>query len=317
MKEIGGYFGLEQFSGEEYYPELVAVNNARNALLYILKARQVKKLYIPYFLCDSVSKMCDREGYAYEYYSIGKDLLPAFEGNLEESEYLYIVNFYGQIDNSRVIELKNKYKNIILDNVQAFFQSPIKGIDTVYSCRKFFGVPDGGYVATDARIDGDMGIDVSLNRMRHVLGRYDGRSASDYYSDFQANDEAFETLELRGMSKLTHNLLRVVDYKSVCKKRESNFKALHEGLGELNGIKPTIPVGPYAYPFYCKNGKKIRKELAQKKIFIATLWPNVLETEAMLERDLAANILPLPCDQRYDSEDMKRVVKEILLCLNI
>ena len=61
MKEIGGYFGLEPLMNRPYYPDLIAVNNARNALLYIIKARKVRKLFIPYFLCDSVSNLCLRE----------------------------------------------------------------------------------------------------------------------------------------------------------------------------------------------------------------------------------------------------------------
>lgn len=38
---------------------------------------------------------------------------------------------------------------IILDNTQSFFQKPISGIDTIYSCRKYFGVPDGAYLSTN------------------------------------------------------------------------------------------------------------------------------------------------------------------------
>ena len=73
MKEIGGYFGLEEFCGREYYQGLVAVNNARNALVYLIKAKSIKKLFVPYFLCDSVSSVCEREGCVYEYYCIDED----------------------------------------------------------------------------------------------------------------------------------------------------------------------------------------------------------------------------------------------------
>ena len=137
MKEIGGYLELELFKGKEYYSELVAVNSGRNALLYVLKAKNVKKLYIPYFLCESVSKMCKKEGYEYAYYNINADLTPDFDKELANEEYVYIVNYYGQLSDEKILSLKNKYKNIILDNVQAFFQKPIDGIDTVYSLRKF------------------------------------------------------------------------------------------------------------------------------------------------------------------------------------
>ena len=34
MKEIGGYFQLEEMPGEEYYPDLYRVNLGRTALLW-------------------------------------------------------------------------------------------------------------------------------------------------------------------------------------------------------------------------------------------------------------------------------------------
>lgn len=310
MKEIGGYFGLETFAGREYHQGLLALNNGRNGLLYLLKARKIRKLYLPRFLCDSVSNLCDRYGYAYEYYSIDRDFMPVFSKEPEEDAYLYVVNFYGQLSNETAAQLKARYGNIIFDNIHAFFQRPVAGIDTIYSCRKFFGVPDGGYLATDAVLEEELCQDVSKDRMKHILGRFEG-SASDYHGDFKANDHAFKELELRRMSELTHNLLRAVDYEAVRQKRNENYAVLDAALGGRNGLKLSVPDGPYAYPFYCENGMMVKKALAQKKIFVATLWPNVLENGDPLERAYTENILPLPCDQRYGPEDMERIIKEI------
>jgi hypothetical protein len=80
-------------------------------------------------------------------------------------------------------------------------------------------------------------------------------------------------------------------------------------------MKLTAPEGPYAYPFYCENGMQIKKMLAKQKIYVATLWPNVLEMDGTVEKDLAENILPLPCDQRYDEADMMRIVEEVKKCI--
>lgn len=315
MKEIGGYFGLEPLISNEYYPDLIALNNARNALLYLLKSTNIKKLYIPYFLCDSVSGICDREGYSYEYYNIGQDFLPIFDQHLDNGEYIYVVNYYGQLNNSMVQMLQKRHGNIIFDNVQAFFQRPVKGIDTLYSCRKFFGVPDGAYLATDALLDEPLTQDVSKDRMKHVLGRYEHDCASDYYADFKTNDDSFVGLELRSMSKLTHNILGAIDYQRVIAKRNQNWIALHDALGKINKLSLTMPNGPYMYPFYHENGMEIKKKLAQKRIFVPTLWPNVLDfNDCELEKDYAQNILPLPVDQRYDAEDMKRIIQKIFEC---
>lgn len=298
MTEIGGYFGLEQLISNEHYKDLIALNTARNALLYVLKARRIKKLYIPYYLCDSVSNMCDRESYAYLYYRIGRDFLPDFDTVLGKDEYIYIVNYFGQISNGTLLKLKAKYRRVIFDNVQAFFQEPVKGIDTIYSCRKFFGVPDGAYLSTDCILDEELPMDVSMDRMKHILGRFEGNSASEYYSDFKMNDASFESLELRQMSKLTHNILGAIDYDRVRRIREENFRSLHETLKDRNPLKPALPVGPYAYPFYCENGMELKRILAENKIYVPTLWPNVLDSSDDVAKEFAGNILPLPCDQR-------------------
>lgn len=314
MKEIGGYFGLERLVNRPYYPELIAVNSGRGALLYILRAKGVKKLWIPRFLCGSVRRLCRDEGYSFEEYPIGEDFLPRFEGVLGSGEYLYAVNYYGQIGPEKVLTLKEQFDNLILDNVQAFFQRPVKGVDTVYSCRKFFGVPDGGYAATDAPLSEPLARDVSMNAMRHILGRFEGPSASDYYADAKANDRRFAEAGLRAMSALTENLLGAIDYEAARERRNENYAVLAERLGQINPLALTAPDGAFAYPFYHRDGMKLKKLLAEEKIFVPTLWPEVLELDGTLEKDYAENILPLPCDQRYDTQDMM-FMAEKLACI--
>lgn len=309
MKEIGGYLGLESFSGREYHTDLVGVNSGRNALLYVMKVRGYHKLYIPRFLCDSVSELCRREGFEFEEYSIDSLFLPVFDRTLGQGEALYIVNFYGKISNDMVRQMQSKWGSIIFDNVQAFFQKPVSGVDTVYSCRKFFGVPDGGYVAAHGQ-KLPLEPDCSRERMTHILGRYEVSGAA-FYNAFQENDELFYDMPLREMSSLTHNILRGVDYDEVRRKRNENYAVLEDALGARNLMSFAAPDGPYCYPFYCKNGMELKRKLAQKKIYVPTLWPNVRVHEGTIEKDLAENILPLPCDQRYTAEDMRYIIKSI------
>lgn len=312
MKEIGGYFGLEKLASNEYYKDLIPLNNGRNSLLYLLKARNIKKLYIPYYLCDSVSDMLNMYGYHYERYNIDSDFMPILNKTLGDNEYFYIVNYYGQLNKDKVIFLKHKYYRIILDNTHAFFQKPIGYIDTIYTCRKFFGVPDGAYLSTNSKINDNLEMDISKHRMGHILGRYEG-TASDYYKEFQNNDNSFKNEPLKYMSKLTHNILGAINYEKVKQIRSENCDYLNSKLGIYNKIKFEASYGAFAYPFYIKNGTEIRKELAKKKIYIPTLWPNVLiETpEDSVEHDYAKNILPLPCDQRYGIEEMEYIVDEV------
>ncbi|MDD4170572.1 MAG: hypothetical protein PHD36_10050 [Desulfotomaculaceae bacterium] len=309
MREIGGYLGLEAILGSEYYGDLIALNTGRNALLYLLRAKQIEKLYLPFYLCNSVSELCINHNYEIEYYNIDGHFIPIFNKPLTDNEYLYVVNYFGQLTVERILSLKEQFMRIIVDNSQAFFQRPLPGIDTIYSCRKFFGVPDGAYLAAEVPLSKNLKADVSYKRMAHILGRYEG-AAADFYEQFRHNEESLKTEPLKIMSRLTHNLLGAIDYEQVCRIRTENYAFLDSKLRGLNKLKPICPEGPFAYPFYVKNGSAIRKDLADEKIYIPLFWPNVLtDTPAgSIEYDFTSNILPLPCDQRYNLEDMKHML---------
>jgi len=222
MKEIGGYFSLEQLISNEYYQDLIPLNTVRNALLYLLKARGIKKIYIPYYLCNSVSDMCSRNVYKFEYYNIDVEFMSIFNKTLTDGDFLFVANYYGQLTNGKVLGLKRQFAQIILDNAQAFFQKPLDGIETIYSCRKFFGVPDGSYLSTNIKLVEDIKNDFSGNRMKHLLGRYK-HNASDFYMGFKKIEESFDYEELKYMSKLTHNILGAIDYERVRRVRNENY----------------------------------------------------------------------------------------------
>ena len=153
MKEIGGYFQLEEMPGEEYYPDLYRVNLGRTALLWLLKSRRCRKILLPYFLCESVVHTCQENQIETEFYHLNEKLEVLYpKEQLPEGEYLYLVNYYGQLSDPRISEYKKIFGNIIVDHTHAFFQKPLKGIDTLYSCRKFWGVSDGAYLSTDASL---------------------------------------------------------------------------------------------------------------------------------------------------------------------
>ena len=317
MREIGGYFELDDFVRNEYYPDLIRLNLGRTALLYLLEALHCKRLYLPYYLCESVTECCVNAGYEVTFYSVDRDLVPQVNQPMGEQEYIYLVNYYGQLTDEAILTCKNRYKNIIVDHTHSFFQRPLEGIPTIYSCRKFFGLPDGAYLSADT---GNIPLpprDVSKDRMAHILGRYEG-TASDYYSIMLENAGRFHQEPVRAMSRLTENLLNGIDYERVRCRRNENYSWLERELGSENRLKFRQPDGAFTYPFYSERAPQIRKELASKKIYIPVYWSSVISEmpEDSVEYDYAAHILPLPCDQRYTPEDLKYMVQELNRCLN-
>ena len=312
-KEIGGYLELEEPAGQEYYPDLCGVNLGRTALLWLMEARRCKKIYLPFFLCDSVTGACERSGAEIEFYHMDEGLHPVLEERtLPEGEYLYLVNYYGQLTDDKIRKYKKIYGNIIVDHTHAFFQKPLKGVDTLYSCRKFWGVSDGAYLSTDAVLPMDKPVDHSNKRMGHILGRYE-ENAGVYYQEMLQNAARYEGMEIRRMSRLTENLLGAIDYETGRRKREENYRILSEALPSEFIFTRVTPEGPFVYPYYHKEGLKLRRWLAEHKIFVPTYWKNILEecTESSLEYQWAADVLPLPCDQRYGKEEMQYMAERI------
>ena len=312
MKEIGGYIELETFRGRLLHEEATKLNCGRNALAYLCEAKKIEKIYLPYFLCSSVPDVCRKNGVPFEFYHIDETFMPQFPQKLGENEWLYIVNYYGQLSNETLKSWKDQYSRIIVDNAQSYFQTPVEGVDTLYTCRKFFGVADGAFLYTDVQLERELPQDESFERMHFLLGRYE-RSANEFYTEYAANNKLFASEPVKTMSKLTRNLLHGVDYDFVCARRTQNFAFLHEQLGGINRLSLTIPEGAFMYPLWIENGAAARKKLQAEKIYIPTLWPNVLQElpENAIEYQLAANILPLPVDQRYTQVEMQRMVDGI------
>lgn len=316
MTEYGGYIELEHNHGYMLHESAIALNCGRGALEYLCEAKGIHKLCLPYFLCSSVPNLCKKLHVKYSYYHIDENFEPVFHRKLEESEWLYIVNFYGQLDNDNLCKWKQKYSRVIVDNAQSYYQLPIEGVDTLYTCRKYFGVTDGAFLYTDARLSRKIPRDESYERMHFLLGRFE-RPANEFYSEYVANNKLFTTEPVKKMSRLTENLLRGIDYSFIARRRKNNFEFLDAALGYLNELRPKGGYGAFMYPFLIEDGMTVRKRLQKEKIYIPTLWPNVLEdcTEDSLEYRYAADILPIPVDQRYDEADMKylaEIIKDVL-----
>ena len=319
-KEIGGYMELEHFRGEEKYGDLYKFNLGRTAFVWLLKNIPHDRVFIPEYICDSVPVSAEKAGYKVVRYRLDEELKPVWgeEGAPSDNDILYLVSYYGQLTEEQIRAYHVDYPVMIVDNAQAFYDAPVRepGIHTIYTARKYFGLSDGAYVATNApgaaedyvRLD----TDCSGSRMKHLSGRLE-QNARDYYSDMLAVSSTFSDAKPMKMSPLTENFLRAIDYNYVQKKRQENYLTLSVHLSNSNPFTHSMPSCPFAYPFYHENGIELRKYLASQNIFVPTNWSYILRTmpENSLEYSWSADILPLPVDQRYGREEMETIADAI------
>ena len=313
MKSIGGYFELELPQKAEYHKAAIALNIGRNALEYILRVRGYKRVYLPYYSCEVLLEPFNKLDVEYSFYHINGSLELDKPVTLNDDDALLYINYFG-LKQDYISQLASIYgKQLIVDNTQTFYAEPLDGIDTFYSCRKFFGVPDGAYLYCDKRLDVELEQDRSWERMTHLLKRIDV-SAEEAYADFRAESENLKNNPIRQMSSLTHRIMASIDYPVVAARRRDNYKLLDEALRGINGSALSLAddAVPMVYPFLTADAG-LRQRLIDNRVFVAQYWPNVLQwcAPSDTEYKLTQNLLPLPVDQRYDEEDMKRIIQLI------
>lgn len=309
MKEIGGYFEFERSYRYEYHQHCLRINTGRNAVLYAIKKRDYQKIFIPHYICQSIVGVLTKNNIPFQFYPLNHSLEPLLK-TVDRADCVLFVNYFGQYDNQQIKMFANRFKNIIVDNTHAFFQLPVKDIDTVYTCRKFFGVPDGAYLYFHGlQQENSLEQGQSYNNMAHLLGRFE-TSAEKYYSVYRAHEEYLDAQPVRKMSALTQNLLKSFDYKLIQRIRKDNFKTLHKHLSRVNNMAINHQAGLFMYPLLIPNGSAVKMELIKNKIYVPTLWPNVLETaeKSSIEYYFSDNLVLLPIDQRYGKEEMQYIL---------
>lgn len=316
MREIGGYFELEIHKKNEYHSDAIRLNTGRNALKYIILAEGIKKIYLPYFSCEVLLEPIVSTGCEYEFYNINSSFEAIFDFfTVKEFEMVLLINYFG-IKDEYLTKVARECDKIIIDNSQSFFSKPIEGINTFYSARKFFGVPDGAYLYPSKVVASILPKDNSSTlRLSHLITRH-CESAEAGYVDYVENESFLSGQPLQSMSDFTRLVLSSIDFDFVARQRMMNFKFVSNELNKLNGLTgiSCLPENlvPFCYPFYT-NQCGIKKLLHENKIYVPTYWPNVLSwvSSTTLEYRLTSKIIAIPIDHRYKEMDIQRIVNLI------
>lgn len=311
MKAIGGYFELELRKGEHYHKNAIRLNTARNCFEYVLRTRNYRKVYIPYYTCEVMLEPIKKLCIDYEFYHINQKLEPAILPKLNHNEAFLYTNYFG-LKQVCVKKLSSQYgQQLIVDNAQAFYAERINGIDTFYSARKFFGLADGAYLYTDKPLQKEFEQDCSCERMSHLLKRLD-LGAEAGYQDFKRNDDDLIDQDIKIMSNLTSALLTGIDYENAKRIRRENYLFLDKAIGKTNQINLKLDNEsvPMVYP-YLTQDDTLKQRLISNKVFVATYWPNVFEwcKVGELEYILAKRNCYIPIDQRYNEKDINVIIR--------
>ncbi len=315
-KTFGGFLGQEKppdtITGEYHNAKLI-FNTARACLSYTLQKRHIKKIHLPYYICDSVISAIIDNNKNFAFYGINEKLeIDTVIPKLANNEAVLYVNYFG-LKNQYIARLEGTFgEKLVIDNSQAFFQKSYQHSWSFNSARKFFGVTDGAYLyAPDHKeIMGKIWPTAQYDNT-YLHERHRG-SQQKAYQGFLNHEQHLST-QIKSISTRSHDTLKYIDYAKCANSRKHNFLYLHKHLSQLNElkVKPLCKKSiPLYYPFLFK--KNIRNRLIKQGLFIPCLWQEVKHRSTNhydWEKYLASNLLALPIDHRYDTDDMQSLLK--------
>jgi hypothetical protein len=159
--EIGGYFGFNLPDHGDPFPNTLKFQSGRAALRAVLEYASIRRVFLPVYICDAVVKAVVDSGAVVETYTLDDSLYPKHlpDPLPKECAVLY-VNYFG-LCSKNIGRLLQEIPNnqLIVDNSQALFQQPDNALASIYSIRKFIGVPDGGLLSSTE-------IDITPPRMK-------------------------------------------------------------------------------------------------------------------------------------------------------
>jgi len=277
---IGGYFDLEiDRNGRSIYPDALEFNSGRSALGALMRVAKPARVWVPWYICNSVVSAFEYENINIKRYFLDENFLPLQPDTLRNGDCLLYINYFGICD-GQVKEVLCRYPRdqVIIDFAQAFFaKPPSRCMGTIYSPRKFVGVPDGGYLVTDHPVEvvaTDQTIEV--DRIKHLLMRWE-RGAEAGYESYLAAEKSLAYEGPDGMSILAKRLLCRTDYEEMALTRRKNYEFIHRILGPYNCLDLPLntPESPLSYPFWAS--EDVRAELISKKVYVATYWPEIMK----------------------------------------
>lgn len=351
MKDIGSIFPLSEkdtqkpaIEGPFYDGKVYRFSLCREALFVIAQKekREGGEVLIPSYTCGTVITPFLEVGWKCTYYPINKDLTINVEKTkqiIDSANYTLLVvhPYYGMDLSIKELDLisyaKQRGCKIVIDLTQCIFSN--QHIDEadyyVGSYRKWYQVPDGGFLWSRESVD----VETPAPNNHFVSLQTDAMYLRGEY--FQNQDEHIKQISIRlnklavgsvvfnisphKMADISSRLMDEIDMNQVQNQRILNFKYLLHNIKSPNiellcNDMSRVTTAPLYFIIYTKDRKEIQSKLSIEHIYAPVIWPISYE-EVLVDnvtKEIYDEVLAIPIDQRYDEEDMRKIVNILNQC---
>ena len=224
-----------------------------------------KRCLLPAYMCDSVFFPFEQQGWELHFYHVNKELA-AEEGELlrrmEQARpgLLFIHPYYGVDTWKQMRSLFSEWRKqgvCIMEDVTQSYYLHTAGLGADYvvgSLRKWYPVPDGGFVVSDEKLwDGALedaevyaGVrqEIQIQKWEYLNGQGSRAEKRDQKSEYLKRNREMEAeldhyTGVRGMSEKTVWIMGGEDEAGAEERRSANCRYLDE---KLQGKKSFVPV---------------------------------------------------------------------------
>jgi dTDP-4-amino-4,6-dideoxygalactose transaminase len=304
------------------------------------------EILLPAYLCEDVVKPFVKTGMKISFYRVDEnlqadltDLVSKLSPDVRVLIYIHYFGFPQELP-PEIMKSVGPETALVEDSSHAVLSHlehlPVRSDIRFASYRKLFPIPNGGVVFWDddrLAIGAPSDTSQSLSYLGSLFSRCFGMALKALWlkAPFIYPKETFRkpfswsnTL-LRGypkpasMSLISKYLLRRLDLQKIIDIRRNNFQFLLDGLDsspELRPLYTNLPEGvcPLGFPIIVDDRDGLARHLIQHQVFPPIHWElpqSVDKNEFPDAWSVSDHILTIPLDQRYDGEDMARILTVI------
>ncbi|MCQ4635289.1 DegT/DnrJ/EryC1/StrS family aminotransferase [Anaerovorax odorimutans] len=326
--------------------DYVWLSSGRAAITYILDSisernPNIEKIaLLPSYTCHTVIEPFFRNQYTVHFIPIHEKMnIYAQElikiARKTNAKVILLHNYFGfntllGCDNVLKI-LRNEGVIIIEDRTQCLYSKfpPLSADYYVGSIRKWIGVPDGGFAMckkgsftkkpykSDLKMESTR-VAASIDKYKYLYENIG--SKEEYIKKYKTSDNMLaKQKNFYAIGSCSIKMQAALDYDELTIKRRSNYNVLLSGLRTCKAVIPIFKVlpedvTPLFFPLWISDNRQaFQEKLIQAEIYAPIIWPKskLISCEYHETEEMYKHILCIPIDQRYNEEDMNRIVDEI------
>ena len=332
---IGGLFALENPTACPRQHSLLSkwtsdsrntyfFHNARSAIRYVVSELDRQRLWLPSYNCPAIEVSVRDVTKELRYYPLDQQLDPEVGfllNSVQAGDVVLGINFFGNSCGAKWHQLRKLLRGVIwiedcaqtLDTGRGHF-----GDLRIYSPGKVIGVPDGGVLVDVHGMLQAPNLEPETDEafMKPSVMRAadpDGRHHDSWYAAYREVESMMKPSNRR-MSKVTRDILGMIDSRPILARRRENYSYLHEELKDLAFFaSDTAEWTPLGFPVLTEQHEELWHHLSRHRVFAPRHWRGLTSPPDLFpwEHGLSRTLMTIPCDQRYGIGDMTRVVRLI------